>query len=192
MWSCFHRDSRRSLRDRAPGNHADGRRTLGGFAILRREFVSSRHRATRVTATARTGVAEGGAAVLSTACCRFAGLVVAAALSVSCSRSSPAFCRRVTLTVNGQSAIAVGADGGQLSASITPEPGTPPGVCGPWTASASTEITLSGTGAGPRDCENLRTGVNRVWSRVVTSTSFTVAASNLAPHCDANEQPGSG
>jgi Carboxypeptidase regulatory-like domain len=62
---------------------------------------------------------------------------------------TPAFCRIVTVTVGGQSIIAVSAGGGQFTASITPEPAVPPGVCGPWTATASAGITLVGPGSGP-------------------------------------------
>ena len=62
---------------------------------------------------------------------------------------TPAFCRGVTVTVGGQSLIAVSAGGGQFTASITPEPGVPPGVCGNWTATASAGITLVGPGSGP-------------------------------------------
>jgi Carboxypeptidase regulatory-like domain/Putative binding domain, N-terminal len=62
---------------------------------------------------------------------------------------TPAFCRVVTITVNGQSSIDVGVAGGQFTASIIPEPGTPPGVCGLWTASAPPGITFPGNASGP-------------------------------------------
>jgi hypothetical protein len=61
---------------------------------------------------------------------------------------SPAFCRGVTVTVNGQNPLAVPAAGGGFTASITPEPGTPPGACGPWTATPSAGIAL-GITTGP-------------------------------------------
>ena len=72
-----------------------------------------------------------------------------AQLSVIQGAELPAFCRVVTLTVNGQSTISVPASGGQFTASITPEPGTPPGACGAWTASASPGITVTPPNSGP-------------------------------------------
>jgi carboxypeptidase family protein/all-beta uncharacterized protein len=72
-----------------------------------------------------------------------------AQITVGQAAESPAFCRIVTVTVGGQSTIGVTAAGGRFTAAITPEPGTPPGVCGPWTASASAGITFDGLTAGP-------------------------------------------
>ena len=60
----------------------------------------------------------------------------------------PAFCRIVTLTVGGQSTISVPATGGRFTAAIVPEPGTPPGVCGGWTASGSVGIAFVGLTSG--------------------------------------------
>jgi hypothetical protein len=60
----------------------------------------------------------------------------------------PAFCRVVSLAVNGQSTISVPATGGRYTASIVPEPGTPPGVCGGWTASGSVGIAFVGSTSG--------------------------------------------
>ena len=65
-----------------------------------------------------------------------------AQLTVIQAAESPAFCRIVTVTVDGQSTLAVPAAGGAYTARIIPEDGTPPGVCGNWTATASTGITL--------------------------------------------------
>jgi hypothetical protein len=61
---------------------------------------------------------------------------------------SPAFCR-ITVTVGGQSTIGVPAAGGQFTASITPDPGVPPGACGTWTAFADPAITIVGPNSGP-------------------------------------------
>jgi len=60
----------------------------------------------------------------------------------------PAFCRVVTLTVGGQGTISVPASGGRYTAAIVPEPGTPPGVCGGWTASGSVGIGFVGSTSG--------------------------------------------
>jgi len=71
-----------------------------------------------------------------------------AQLTVRQAGESPAFCRSMTVTVNGQSTLSVPAAGGSYTASITPESGTPPGVCASWSATASSGISL-GTTTGP-------------------------------------------
>jgi hypothetical protein len=70
-------------------------------------------------------------------------------LTVAQAAETPAFCRIVTLTVDGRSVIDVAAGGGQFTALIAPEAGTPPGACGNWTASASAGITFVGATSGP-------------------------------------------
>jgi hypothetical protein len=72
-----------------------------------------------------------------------------AQLTVRQAAETPAFCRIVTVTVDGRSTIDVGAPGGQFTASIRPEPGTPPNICGNWTATASAGITFVGPTTGP-------------------------------------------
>jgi hypothetical protein len=72
-----------------------------------------------------------------------------AQLTVRQSAETPAFCRIVTVTVNGRSTIEVGAPGGQFTASISSEPGTPPNACGNWTATASAGITFVGPTTSP-------------------------------------------
>lgn len=72
-----------------------------------------------------------------------------AQVTVRQAAETPAFCRIVTVTVDGRSAIDVAAAGGHFTAMIAPEPGTPPGVCGNWAASASAGITLVGQTTGP-------------------------------------------
>jgi hypothetical protein len=62
----------------------------------------------------------------------------------------PAFCRTVTISVGGQNPLSVPAGGGRYTAQIVPEPGTPPGVCGAWTASASPGISFPGPNSGPQ------------------------------------------
>jgi len=72
-----------------------------------------------------------------------------AQVTVGQAAETPAFCRIVTVTVDGRSTIDVAPAGGQFTARITPEPGTPPGACGNWTASASAGITLVEPTTGP-------------------------------------------
>ena len=68
-----------------------------------------------------------------------------AQLTVRQGPESPAFCRIVSVTVAGGGTIVTApAGGGTFSATITPEAGTPPGVCGQWTASSGPEITFPG------------------------------------------------
>ncbi len=71
-----------------------------------------------------------------------------AQLSVAQAAESPAFCRVVTLSVDGRNPVDVGKTGGQFVAALTPESGTPPGVCGAWTATASSGISFVGPGSG--------------------------------------------
>jgi carboxypeptidase family protein/all-beta uncharacterized protein len=101
---------------------------------------------------------------------------------------TPAFCRIVALTVDGQSVISVPAAGGRYTASIAPEPGTPPGVCGPWTATASTGITFVGPSSGPYAPATLTFDVQanpltaaRSLSVTVTIASSPVLTINQAP-----------
>jgi hypothetical protein len=61
---------------------------------------------------------------------------------------SPAFCIR-TVTVGGQSSIAVPAAGGQFTANVAAIAGVPPGACGFWTANAGAPITIVGPNTGP-------------------------------------------
>jgi len=88
---------------------------------------------------------------------------------------SPAFCRIVTVTVGGQSAIDVGSAGGQFTASIMPEPGTPPGVCGAWTATASTGITFVGASSGPSAPGNVTFAVSANPAPAARTMTVTVA-----------------
>jgi hypothetical protein len=61
----------------------------------------------------------------------------------------PGFCRVVTFTVDGHTTVSAPAAGGRYTAAIVPEPGTPPGVCGGWTASGSLGIGFVGSTSGP-------------------------------------------
>ena len=84
-----------------------------------------------------------------------------AQLQVSQVPSPVDFCI-ATLTVGGQNPLNnVPASGGSFTAALTPVPGTPPGACGPWTASASSPITIVGPSSGPQ---------------MPASINFTVAA----------------
>jgi hypothetical protein len=60
----------------------------------------------------------------------------------------PAFCV-ATIGVGGSSTISVPAAGGQFTASIAPVAGMPPGICGSWTATASSGIAFVGPSSGP-------------------------------------------
>ena len=60
------------------------------------------------------------------------------------------FCRIVTISVDGQNPLSVPAGGGHYTAQIVPEAGTPPGVCGAWTASATPGISFPGPNSGPQ------------------------------------------
>jgi Carboxypeptidase regulatory-like domain/Putative binding domain, N-terminal len=102
-------------------------------------------------------------------------------LTVGQAAETPAFCRIVAITVNGQSSIDVGAAGGPFTASITPEPGTPPGVCGSWTASASAGITLNGTGSGPAAPASLTFTVQPNPLTAVRSLSITITFAGSRP-----------
>lgn len=99
-----------------------------------------------------------------------------------------------TITVGGQSTIAVPAAGGTYTASVTPVQGMPPGVCGAWTATASPAITILGPGFGPALPASISFTVaaNPAASRTLTivvsinstvgpQSSFTLTANQAAP-----------
>ena len=56
----------------------------------------------------------------------------------------------VTLTVGGQNPLNnVPASGGTFTADLAPVPGMPPGICGPFTASAVPPVSIVGPAGGP-------------------------------------------
>ena len=70
-------------------------------------------------------------------------------LQVSQDREPDNACK-ATLTVGGRNPLdSVPAAGGSYTADLAPVPGTPAGVCGLWTASASAPITIVGATSGP-------------------------------------------
>jgi hypothetical protein len=73
-----------------------------------------------------------------------------ASITVRQGPESPAFCRFVTISVNGQNPYAIGSGAsGTITAQITPEAGTPPGACGTWNATGSSGITFTSGTSGP-------------------------------------------
>ena len=98
-----------------------------------------------------------------------------AQIAVGQAAESPAFCRIVAVTVGGRSAIDVAAGGGQFTASIVPEPGTPPGVCGPWTATASAGISFVGLNSGPSAPATLQFAVQPNTTPDARSLSVTIS-----------------
>jgi hypothetical protein len=110
-----------------------------------------------------------------------------AQVTVRQAAETPAFCRIVTVTVDGRSTIDVTAAGGQFTAMITPEPGTPPGVCGNWTASASAGITLAGQTTGPSLPASLTFVVQANPVATVRSMSVTVTLSGRTAGLTVNQ-----
>jgi hypothetical protein len=70
-----------------------------------------------------------------------------AMLTVRQANDWPAFCVG-TITVGGQSSIAVPASGGQFTALVAAVPGMPPGLCDTWSATVNGPITFVGSNAG--------------------------------------------
>jgi Carboxypeptidase regulatory-like domain/Viral BACON domain/Putative binding domain, N-terminal len=93
---------------------------------------------------------------------------------------SPAFCR-ITVTVGGQSTITAPAAGGQFTASITPDPGVPPGACGAWTAFADPAMTIVGPNSGPQLPATVTFTVSPNPLTVVRSLFLTVNFGNGSP-----------
>lgn len=91
----------------------------------------------------------------------------------------PAFCRIVTIDVDGQNPLAVPATGGTYTARVAPEPGTLQGLCGPWTASASDGVTITSLTSGPQVptvvkftvAPNSSTSPRTLWVTVVVNYS---------------------